>query len=413
MIEIGLLGLGTVGSGVYEIIHQRRNYLQELLGYKIHISKVLVKNLYIKRNVDINRSILTDNAMEILRDKDIKIIVEAIGGTTDAYDYITEALRRGKHVVTANKAVVCKYFKEFIELAKKNNCAFLFEASVAGGIPIIKELMQNISQLNDISNIKGILNGTTNYILTKMFDNGLNYEEALKSAQELGFAEEDPTDDVEGVDIARKLCILSTIASKNIILLKNIKRSGITKIIPRDIELIKSLEHKIKFIGSFNMNRNNQYYGVVEPVLVKKDSIYYGVNEANNVVSIKGSNVGEIQLLGQGAGKKPTANAVVSDIINVIKGIYYNYDFDFEDNAKVTNIDFYKNKYYFRAITNDINDINIIKEQVKIGNIIDKIVDEKKSFSFITKRTSLNVIKDIAIDIQNYSNGIWYARIEK
>ena len=239
MINIGLLGLGTVGQGVVEIIRKKEKDLENLLNKKIKIKKILVKNINKERDIQPSKDIITDDFKDILEDDEINIIIEVTSDLEESYGYIKDSLNKGKHVVTANKAIVSKYFEELNNLSIKNKVAFLYEASVAGGIPVLKPLKEEIA-LNEIDEVQGILNGTCNYILTKMFQEGLDYKEVLKVAQDLGYAEADPAADVEGHDTLRKLRILGTIALQGTILEEDIILEGIDNISSFDVEQMKN-----------------------------------------------------------------------------------------------------------------------------------------------------------------------------
>jgi homoserine dehydrogenase len=245
MINIGLLGLGTVGLGIVEILDKRKDELKAILGSELRIKKILVKNNSKKRSIDIEREMIVTDFEDILEDEDISIIIEVTSDLENSYKYIKKALNAGKHVVTANKAVVSKYFEELSSLASEKKLAFLYEASVGGGIPILKPLREQTA-INEITKVQGILNGTCNYILTRMFEEGMDYEDTLKIAKELGYAEVDPTADVEGYDTLRKLRILGTIALRGKISEEDMILDGISSITAFDMEQIKKYEFNSK-----------------------------------------------------------------------------------------------------------------------------------------------------------------------
>lgn len=344
MVKIGLLGLGTVGSGVCEILSEKKSAIEEQTKKTVEISKILVNDLEKNRNPIVDRKVLTDNPSDILDDPDIDIVVELIGGIEPAHTYITRALENGKHVVTANKAVLSHDFLGLTNLAKKNNRGILFEASVAGGIPIIKPLKELI-KFNKIKEIKGILNGTTNFILSKMIEEGLDFKEALVLARKVGFAEADPTDDIEGYDAARKISILSSIAFGYNVTFEDVDCRGITSISAFDIDFFKKLGLTIKLVGSAYSN-DLDFDASVEPVLLNTNSIMANVNDAFNIVSIDGDVVGNLQFYGQGAGKNPTGNAVVTDIIDIINGEFN--PIDIERRRKPSNTPKILSNYYLR-----------------------------------------------------------------
>ncbi len=317
MVNIALLGLGTVGTGVVEILNERRNSLKLLTGKDIVIKKILVNNINKKRDVNLREGILTDDFNSIVKDEEIDILIEVTGDLENSYKYITEGINNKKNIVTANKSVVSKYFEEFSQLAAKNNVSFLYESSVAGGIPVIKPLREQI-KINDINRIQGILNGTCNYILTRMIEEGKDYGEILKMAQELGYAEADPTDDVEGHDTLRKLRILATLGLQGKITEEDILLYGISNIDKLDIDYIKDMNSTVKLIGEVNLEAD-KFTAIVQPTIVRRDDYFASVNMAYNSVAFEGNNVGELKFYGAGAGKLPTANAVLTDVLDIIR----------------------------------------------------------------------------------------------
>lgn len=320
MINIGLLGLGTVGSGVVEILQQRKKELKHLTGKDIRLKKILVKDINKKRYMDFNEDVITSDFEEILQDKDISIVVEVTGDLQQSYQYIKKSLNAGKHVVTANKAVVSKHFEQFSDLASEKKLAFLYEASVGGGIPVLKPLRETIA-LNQSYQVQGILNGTCNYILTRMVNEGKDYKEILRIAQELGYAEADPTADVEGHDTLRKLRILGTLAFGGEINEEDILLEGISSITLADVENIKDMDSTVKLIAEAKA-LDDSFTAIVQPMIIKKDSHFAGVDMAFNSITFKGDNVGELKFYGAGAGKLPTANAVLSDVLDIINNSY-------------------------------------------------------------------------------------------
>ncbi|MBF8983876.1 homoserine dehydrogenase [Lutibacter sp. B2] len=407
MVKIGLLGLGTVGSGVYEIINNPKNNLRKLLNKNIEISKVLVRDKNKKRNIDIPTEILTEDPYDILNDPEIDIIIEVMGGIDKAYAYICTAFKNGKHVVTANKAVVSKYLAQFLALADENNKGFLFEASVAGGIPIIKPLKQNV-RINQISEIKGILNGTTNFILTKMAEAGLTFNEALDLASKLGYAEADPTDDIEGYDVQRKLAILSSIAFHNQVDVDSIKCRGISTISSKDIHMFKKMKLTVKLVGSA-IASNDTISASVEPILVDENSTIATVKEAFNIVSITGDTIGELQFYGQGAGKNPTANAVVCDIYDIISGQYKTDHFIQNGEIKSAGIDLFSGKYYIRI---DTKNKQKVLDLLNKNNIKHKLISMNQELILITDLVSAKSIEHFIEQLKIFENDYSYMRIE-
>lgn len=382
MINIGLLGLGTVGSGVLEILDSRREELKNITGHDINIRKILVKDLNKKRPIKIKPGILTDNFNDILEDKDISIIVEATGDLEKGYDYIRKSLKEGKNVVTANKAVVSRHLEELTELAEKEGLAFLYEASVGGGIPLLKSLKEQLA-LNEITEVKGILNGTCNYILTEM-ERGLDYFEALRIAQRKGFAELDPTDDVEGLDTRRKLRILGTLALGSTILEEDIVLRGIRSIKAIDIEYINKMNCSIKLIGEIKSYEEG-YTAIVEPMIVNKNSPFYSVYYEKNAVLLKGDKVGDLIFYGNGAGKLPTANAILTDVIDIIMGLSKTESPVGTNKLENINISL-KGKYYLRISKVSKNIYSIMESIAK------EILCEKENIVIMTKSMLLNDI---------------------
>lgn len=314
-ILIGLLGYGTVGQGVAKIIQDKRDLLKELTGIDFEIKKVLVNNIDKEREVKLPAQLFTTNAKDVIDDPEIDIIVEVISAIEPARDMIVRAMENGKSVVSANKAVISKYFEEFSQLAEKNDVHFLYEASVAGGIPVIKPL-EDIVMQNEVSRVRGILNGTCNYILSKMSENKQGYAEVLQEAKRLGYAEADPSADVNGDDTLRKLRILSTIAFSQKVSEEDIILEGISKITSEDIENLAKFNKTIKLIADAWIE-DDEIMAVVQPVAVDKGTYFASVNDAYNSVTINGDMVGELKFYGSGAGMLATGNAVMNDVIDI------------------------------------------------------------------------------------------------
>lgn len=307
VVKIGLIGLGTVGSGVFKTLQNSAD---------VKITKIAVKNINKPRNIEgLDTSILTDNPYDVVN-SDVDIVVELIGGLEPAYDLIKTAIENGKHIVTANKELLAKRGEEIFNFAEKHNKVILYEAAIAGGIPIIMPI-KTILAGNKIDHIEAILNGTTNYILTKMDKDGASYENVLKEAQELGYAEADPTGDVEGFDAAYKITTLATLAFRQRIKIEKVYREGITKVRAEDMKSANELGYKIKLIATAYLDENNRADVRVHPMLVSNDSTLSHINYVKNAVSLKGHPVGHITLSGPGAGEFPTASSVVGDILAI------------------------------------------------------------------------------------------------
>ncbi len=318
-IQVGLLGLGTVGSGVVRIITDHQERLIHQVGCPVKVTKVLVQNIEKEREVDVPSTLLIQDVNEILDNPNIDVVIEVMGGIDDAKAYILQALKSGKHVVTANKDLMALHGAELLAVAKDNQADLFYEASVAGGIPILRSIVEGLSS-DLITKVMGIVNGTTNFILTKMSDEGRAYNDVLKEAQQLGFAEADPTSDVEGLDAARKMTILATLGFSTNVELGDVKVKGITSITAEDIEYSKSLGYTIKLIGL--AKRDGEKLEVtVEPTLLPNAHPLAAVQNEYNAVYVYGEAVGETMFYGPGAGSLPTATAVVSDLVAVMQNI--------------------------------------------------------------------------------------------
>ena len=307
-IKIGLIGLGTVGSGVFKTLQNFKN---------IEIVKIAVRNKNKKRNIEnLDESIITDNPYEVVNDPEIQIVAELVGGIEPAFDLIKTAIKNGKHIVTANKELLAKHGEELFNFAEEHNKVVLYEAAIAGGIPLIMPI-KTILAGNKINKIKAILNGTTNYILTKMDVQGASYAEVLKESQELGYAEADPTGDVEGFDAAYKITTLATIAFGKRIKIDKVYREGITKISPDDMKAANEMGYKNKLIASAELNNDGRADVRVHPMLVPKSKTLAHIDYVTNAVSLTGHPVGDVTLSGPGAGEFPTASSVVGDILAI------------------------------------------------------------------------------------------------
>jgi len=312
-ISIGLLGFGTVGQGVATILQQHQKDLYHKLGVQVSIKKVLIRDLYKTRLSTLDTNVFTTDVHELLNDPSLDIIVEVMGGMEEAKHAIESALLAGKQVVTANKDVMAEYGHELLKLADREKCDLFYEASVAGGIPIIRTLEDGLAS-DRISSMMGIVNGTTNFILTKMKQENMSYEDALAEATELGYAEADPSADVDGLDAARKMVILSSLAFSTEVHLKDVLVRGMKEIRDGDLEIATEFDYTMKMVGSSKKNEDGIEVAV-EPVLLANSHLLSSVNNELNAVYIYGDAVGETMLYGPGAGSLPTATSVVSDII--------------------------------------------------------------------------------------------------
>lgn len=313
------MGLGTVGTGVVRIVQGHQEDLMKQTGMEIEIAKILVRDPEKPRNIAVKPELVTSDPYELLHDPSIDVVVEVIGGIETTKTYILEALEQGKHVITANKDLMALHGAEILQKAEEKGCDVFYEASVAGGIPILRVLVEGFSS-DRITKMMGIVNGTTNYILTKMSEEGASYEDVLKEAQELGYAEADPTADVEGHDAARKMAILSTLGFHVDMNLDDVSCKGISAVTQEDIQYGKELGYEMKLLGI--ARRDDDMIEVsVQPTMVHHTHPLASVKGVFNAVYVYGEAVGETMFYGPGAGELPTATAVVSDLVTVVKNM--------------------------------------------------------------------------------------------
>jgi len=356
IINVGIIGLGIVGTGTAKILIEQAKTITEKINLKVVIKTIVDLDITTDRKINLKGINFTKNVDDIILDDSIDIVVELIGGINLAKKFIKDSIKKGKHIVTANKALLASFGKELFELAEKNNVIINFEASVGGGIPIIKTLKEGLVS-NSILSMYGIINGTANYILTNMSKYNKPFDEVLKEAQDKGFAEADPTFDIEGNDTAHKLAVISTLAYGIPVVSDEIHCEGITQITTLDMKYAHILNYEIKLLA-IAKSHNKTLDLRVHPTLIPKDSILAQTSFENNAVYLEGDNVGPVMLYGKGAGMMPTASAVVSDIIDISKKI----------TSKVLNLNKYyyskkaikiipmfalKTKYYLRLTTKD------------------------------------------------------------
>lgn len=318
VIRVALLGVGTVGGGVLKLIERQKEEIPFKTGASVEIAKVLVRDVKKKRE-GIKEELLTDQWKDIIEDQTIDIVVEVMGGIEPARTYILEALQAGKNVVTANKDLIAEHGHELLDTAKNHGCDLLFEAAVAGGIPIIRPLKQCLAG-NDIEEVMGIINGTTNYILTKMTEDGMEFSEALSMATELGYAEADPTADIEGLDAGRKIAIMASSAFHTRVKFSDVYTEGITKITSKDIEYAKEMDCVIKLLGVAR-NTKTGVEARVHPMLILNTHPLATVRDSFNAVFVRGDAVGDAMFYGRGAGELPTASAIMGDIIDTVRNM--------------------------------------------------------------------------------------------
>ena len=321
-IQAALLGLGTVGGGAYKVLQSQKEEMENKLGAVVEIKRILVRNLEKAAKKVEDPSVLTDSWEQILQDPDIQIVSELRGGLEPAKTYILAALRAGKHVVTANKDLLAEHGKELMDTAKEMGCDLLFEAAVGGGIPIIRPLKQCLAG-NKIREVMGIVNGTTNYILTKMTQEGMEFQEALAEATRLGYAESDPTADIQGLDAGRKMAILASIAFNSRVTFADVTTEGITKISAKDIQYARELGCVIKLLGVAKNTPEGIEVGV-SPMLIPQSHPLAAVNDSYNAIFVVGDAVQDAMFFGRGAGEMPTASAVVGDVFDVVRNIMHN-----------------------------------------------------------------------------------------
>jgi homoserine dehydrogenase len=353
-VSIGLIGAGTVGGGVIKVLQKQKNYFEKL-GVPIKLSRIADKVTSRFETLPVGDALCTSDAYDVLNDESIDVVIELIGGVTFARTVVLEALNRKKHVITANKALIAEFGPEIFECAEKNGVSLYFEAAVGGGMPVIKSIREGLIG-NNIISIKTIINGTCNYILTRMSKEHLSFEDVLKQAQLNGYAEADPTLDVGGGDAGHKVAILASLISNGYVPYEKISIEGITTISPEDISFAHELGYTIKLLGVINKSEDSSGLDVrVHPAMVKNDHILASVSDVFNAVLIDGDAVGRILLYGRGAGELPTASAVVSDIIDVARNIngktairlpmnYYNRN----NIVAVNSIDDIVSRYYLR-----------------------------------------------------------------
>ena len=353
-VGVAILGLGVVGGGTYKMLTEHRQFYMDTQGVDISVENVLELNKQKALALGVQESKIAANIAEICSNPDVDIVVEVMGGVEPARTFVLSALNAGKSVVTSNKELFCKHSHELERIARKNNCGLFYEATCVGGVPVIRTLLDNL-QGNKILSIMGIINGTTNYILTKMTDEGASYEEVLKEAQRLGYAEANPTADVEGFDSAYKLSILSSLAFHTKIPFSRIYREGITHITPEDIQYGKQLGYVLKLLA-IGKNTDDGIEVRVHPTYIKSGHPLASVKDSYNAVYITGDYVEDVMLYGRGAGARPTASAIVGDVIYCATHPTFRYSTftnTEEADPSVKFIDNFKSAYYLRLNAHD------------------------------------------------------------
>jgi homoserine dehydrogenase len=390
MINIAILGYGTVGSGVVEVINKNRESINKNAGKEINIKYVLDLRTFSGDPVE---KILTNDIEDILNDEEVKIVVEVMGGIEPAYSYVKRALLSGKSVVTSNKELVAKHGSELLKIAREKDINFLFEASVGGGIPLIRTLNQSLTA-DEIYEITGILNGTTNYILTKMTDEGRSFDEVLKVAQEKGYAERDPRADVEGHDACRKIAILSSLAFGMEVDFEDIYTEGITKITKNDILYAQKMKHSIKLLAT-SKKIDHKIFARVSPVMISDEHPLATVKGVFNAVLVKGNVVGDVMLYGKGAGKLPTASAVVVDVVDAVKHLNRNIVFSWStEKMDLMELKDVPVRYFIRVSYKDFENAKKELQEVFGVNEIISLDNLDNEFAFISKEETEGILQE-------------------
>ena len=380
MIKIAVLGYGTVGSGVVEVIQTNQEIINKRIGEELDIKYILDLREFPGSPVE---HLIVHDFEQIVNDEEVKIVVEVMGGIEPAYTFVKKSLLAGKSAVTSNKALVAKHGAELLAIAKENNLNFLYEASVGGGIPIIRPLAASLTG-DVIEEITGILNGTTNYMMTKMYNENADYDAVLKEAQALGYAERDPSADVEGHDACRKIAILSSIISGKLVDFEDIYTEGITKISLEDIQYAKAMDMKIKLLASTKRD-GDKLCAIVAPHLVSKEHPLYNIEDVFNAIFVKGNMLGDSMFYGSGAGKLPTASAVVGDIVEAAKNpsrsmmaTWDSEKLELEEKAATT-------KKYFVRVKGSEAELRAQLEAVFGAIQVIKLAELESEFGFVTE----------------------------
>ena len=393
MINIAVLGYGTVGSGVVEVINTNQDSINRRAGDEIRIKYVLDLRDFPGDPV---QEVLVHDYETIVNDPEVDIVVEVMGGLEPAHTFVKRALEAGKSVATSNKALVAKFGPELMNIARNKNINFLFEASCGGGIPIIRALNQSLTA-DQIDEVTGILNGTTNYMLTKMDMEGSRFESVLKEAQEKGYAEADPTADVEGYDACRKIAILSSLAYGKFLNYEKIHTEGITRITPEDMEYARVMGMSIKLLATSRKLSEDSYYAVVAPFLVGKNNPLYSVNDVYNGIFVHGNVLGDAMFYGSGAGKLPTASAVVADVVDEAKHLHENMPNEWNDQPlPLADPDQVSRRFFVRVQTTDLSLIRSVFgtiEQIQVPKA-------EGETGFVTAQMTLGQYKAKAAEIK-------------
>lgn len=396
-INIGLLGLGTIGTGVAEVLLSKADKLTGQIGIPLILQKILVRDTDKQRSIELEPHMLTNHADDVINNPEVNIIIEVIGGEHPALEYIKQAISNGKHVVTANKEVIAKHGYELLSLARKHNVGLRYEASVGGGIPLISPFQQDLSA-NDISAIYAILNGTTNYILTQMSQEGLDFASTLKRAQELGYAEANPTNDIEGIDAAYKLAILSSLAFHSNVNPTDIYREGISRLQAKDFRYAKEFGYAIKLLAI--AKKDGEAIELrVHPVFIPENSQLAKVDDVYNAIQVEGNLTGKLIFYGQGAGALPTSSAIMADVLAIARNIYHGSSnaskIELEQKLSTKPMSDLKIHYYFRLTVIDrpgvLSKISTVlgNNSIGISSVIQKESNSKSQTAVLVIMTHI------------------------
>ena len=378
MINVAILGYGTVGSGVFEVLNTNKESIARRAGQELNVKYVLDLREFPGQPVE---KVLVHDYEQIVNDPEVDIVVEVMGGVEPAFTFVKKALLAGKNVCTSNKALVAKHGRELMDIAKEKSVNFLFEASCGGGIPIIRVINSSLTG-DEIDEVTGILNGTTNYMLYKMNTEGCEFDTVLKEAQQKGYAEADPTADVEGYDACRKIAILSSLAYERYFDFEDIYTEGITKITPEDMEYAAKLGRTIKLLGTSRRLADGTCYAMVAPFMIGQDSPLYSVNDVFNAVFVHGNMLGDAMFYGSGAGKLPTASAVVADVVDEAKNLHENIATNWSNEPmKLTPMEETEGRFFVR-----VKGVTEAQAEAAFGKLqIVKVASLPDEFGFITE----------------------------
>jgi homoserine dehydrogenase len=393
MINVAVMGYGTIGSGVVRVLDMNADLIAKRVKDEVKVKYILDLRQF---DGDPYAHLLTNDFNQIIEDENLDIVVETIGGTGAAYMFVKAALEAGKNVATSNKALVAKHGPELMQIAKDKNVSFLFEASVGGGIPILRTLQTALTG-DDIEEITGIVNGTTNFILSKMANSGADFDEVLKEAQELGYAELDPTDDIEGYDAGRKIAIMTSLVSGKQVSFENTYVEGISKLTAQDMEYATALGRSIKLLAT-SVKSNGTYSVMVAPFMLESSHPLYMVEGVFNAIFVKGNALGDSMYYGSGAGSLPTASAVVADIVDIAKHLHTNIDMAWsKEEAVLGESDDIKHAFFIR-VQEDVNEDQIVSLFGNVEYVNAGIPDE---FGFvtgvITEKEAREKLKDLPV----------------